>query len=122
MRGPILLFLLLLSVTTSYAQGTFRGKVTDPNGEAVMEVKILLLENKAVITKTDLDGNFTLNIPDNALYKVRFTHFANDTLIESIQIKDKEVLVKNITINPRNTTKNEKQITVGIKQTKANDY
>jgi outer membrane receptor protein involved in Fe transport len=122
MRGPILLFLLLLGVTTSYAQGTFRGKVTDPNGEAVMEVKILLLENKAVITKTDLDGNFTLNIPDNALYKVRFTHYAHDTLIESIQIKDKEVLVKNITINPRNTTKNEKQITVGIKQTKANDY
>lgn len=122
MRGPILLFLLLLGVTTSYAQGTFRGKVTDPNGEAVMEVKILLLENKAVITKTDLDGNFTLNIPDNALYKVRFTHYAHDTLIESIQIKDKEVLVKNITINPRNTTKNEKQITVGIKQVKANDY
>ena len=122
MRGPILLFLLLLGVTTSFAQGTFRGKVTDPNGEAVMEVKILLLENKAVITKTDLDGNFTLNIPDNALYKVRFTHFAHDTLIESIQIKDKEVLVKNITINPRNSTKNEKQITVGIKQTKANDY
>jgi hypothetical protein len=122
MRGLILLFLLLAGVTTSYAQGTFRGKVTDPNGEAVMEVKILLLENKAVITKTDLDGNFTLNIPDNALYKVRFTHYAHDTLIESIQIKDKEVLVKNITINPRNTTKNEKQITIGIKQTKANDY
>ncbi len=122
MRGPILLFLLFLGVTTSYAQGTFRGKVTDPNGESVMEVKILLLENKAVITKTDLDGNFTLNIPDNALYKVRFTHYAHDTLIESIQIKDKEVLVKNITINPRNTTKNEKQITVGIKQVKANDY
>ena len=122
MRGPILLFLLFLGVTTSYAQGTFRGKVTDPNGESVMEVKILLLENKAVITKTDLDGNFTLNIPDNAMYKVRFTHYAHDTLIESIQIKDKEVLVKNITINPRNTTKNEKQITVGIKQVKANDY
>jgi hypothetical protein len=122
MRGLILLFSLLVGVTTSYAQGTFRGKVTDPNGEAVMEVKILLLENKAVITKTDLDGNFTLNIPDNALYKVRFTHYAHDTLIESIQIKDKEVLVKNITINPRNTTKNEKQITVGIKQVKANDY
>jgi hypothetical protein len=122
MRGLILLFVLLVGITTSYAQGTFRGKVTDPNGEAVMEVKILLLENKTVITKTDLDGNFTLNIPDNALYKVRFTHYAHDTLIESIQIKDKEVLVKNITINPRNTTKNEKQITIGIKQTKANDY
>jgi len=122
MRGPILLFLLLLGVTTSYAQGTFRGKVTDPNGESVMEVKILLLENKAVITKTDLDGNFTLNIPDNAMYKVRFTHYAHDTLIESIQLKDKEVLVKNITINPRNTTKNEKQVVVAIKQVKANDY
>ena len=122
MRGLILLFFLFVGVTTSYAQGTFRGKVTDPNGESVMEVKILLLENKAVITKTDLDGNFTLNIPDNALYRVRFTHFAHDTLIESIQLKDKEVLVKNITINPRNTTKNEKQITVGIKQIKANDY
>jgi hypothetical protein len=36
MRGSILLFLLFLGVTTSYAQGTFRGKVTDPNGEAVM--------------------------------------------------------------------------------------
>jgi hypothetical protein len=122
MRGLILLFLLFVGVTTSFAQGTFRGKVTDPNGESVMEVKILLLENKAVITKTDLDGNFTLNIPDNALYKVRFTHYAHDTLIESIQIKDKEVLVKNITINQRNTTKNEKQVVVGIKQTKANDY
>jgi hypothetical protein len=61
MRGIILL-LLFVGVTTCYAQGTFRGKVTDPNGESVMEVKILLLENKAVITKTDLDGNFTLNI------------------------------------------------------------
>jgi hypothetical protein len=122
MRGPILLFLLFLSVTTTYAQGTFRGKVTDPNGESVMEVKILLLENKAVITKTDLDGNFTLNFPDNALYRVRFTHYAHDTLIETIQLKENEVLVKNITINPRNTTKNEKQITVGIKQVKANDY
>ena len=122
MRGLFLLFLLFLGVTTSFAQGTFRGKVTDPNGESVMEVKILLLENKAVITKTDLDGNFTLNIPDNALYRVRFTHYAHDTLIETIELKDKEVLVKNITINPRNTTKNEKQVVVAIKQVKANDY
>lgn len=122
MRGSLLLFLLFLGLTTAYTQGTFRGKVTDSNGESVMEVKILLLENKAVITKTDLDGNFTLNIPDNASYHVRFTHYAHDTLIETIQLKVKEVLVKNITMNERNTTKNEKQVTVGIKQVKANDY
>ncbi len=122
MRGLVLLLFTFLFISQSFSQGTFRGKVTDPNGEAVMEVKILLLENKAVITKTDLDGNFTLNFPDNAAYHVRFTHYAHDTLIEIIQLKDKEVLVKNITINQRNTTKNVNQVTVSIKQVKANDY
>lgn len=122
MRQIFLLLLLAFGIGNSFAQGTFRGKVTDPNGETVMDVKIIVLENKTVYTKTDLDGNFTLNIPDNAMYRVRFTHYAHDTLIETIQLKDKEVLVKNITINQRNTTKNEKQVVVGIKQVKANDY
>ncbi len=122
MRSIYLFLFFAFSITISYAQGTLRGKVTDPNGESVIDVKILLLENKAVITKTDLDGNFSLSIPDNASYHVRFTQYAHDTLIEVVQLKNKEVLVKNITMNPRNTTKNEKQVTVSIKQVKANDY
>jgi hypothetical protein len=53
--STIALFLFCVGAT---AQGTFRGKITDENGETIIGAAVYLKNNKAIGTITDLDGNF----------------------------------------------------------------
>ena len=56
MRLITCLFLLFFTLTYSYAQGTLTGRVTDIKGELLIGVKLVALEDKTIITKTDVEG------------------------------------------------------------------
>ena len=92
------LLFLLFSSSISYGQGTIKGKVTEDNGEVMFDVKIYVKDNKQITTKSDFDGNFSLNIPLSGPQKLVIFFAGYDTLIETIDLKDNEVLVNDFTL------------------------
>lgn len=65
-RATLLLFAFLAMATTASAQFTATGTVTGPTGEPLIGVTILL-EGTTRGTVTDIDGNFSLEIPSNSV-------------------------------------------------------
>jgi len=59
------LLVLLIACSMAIAQYTVQGNVKDSNGESLIGVTIGV-KGTAVGTASDIDGNFTLNVPDNA--------------------------------------------------------
>ena len=92
------LLFLLFSSSISYGQGTIKGKVTEDNGEVMFDVKIYVKDNKQITTKSDFDGNFSLNIPLSGPQKLVIFFAGYDTLIETINLKNNEVLVNDFTL------------------------
>ena len=69
--------LALLSVGTILAQRTITGTVTSEEGEPLIGASILLVGTSSGVV-TDIDGNFTLNIPEGAeepVIQVSYTGF-----------------------------------------------
>ena len=56
---------LFLSFTMAFSQVTVTGKVTDDIGEGLVGVNVQL-KGSSVGTITDIDGNYSLELPDNA--------------------------------------------------------
>ncbi len=75
-RISLLIFALILSVGSMLAQRTVSGTVVDNTGEPLIGANVLA-KGTSVGTITDIDGSFSLNVPEgvNAL-KVSFTGYA----------------------------------------------
>ncbi len=76
----LILFVLFCSISMAYSQRSVSGKVTDSKGEAVIGAVVVAKgTSEAVIT--DLDGNFTLNVPSgiNSLV-VSYVGFSEQTI------------------------------------------
>ena len=43
-----------------------KGTVVDTNGDAIIGASVKVLKKSSVGTITDLDGNFTLSVPEDA--------------------------------------------------------
>lgn len=71
---PLLMMLMLLcSLTVAAQQFTAKGIVVDSNGEPVIGASVVLKGNNSIGTITDIDGNFSLSVPnDNAVLVVSF--------------------------------------------------
>ncbi|MCG2420194.1 DUF5686 and carboxypeptidase regulatory-like domain-containing protein [Aequorivita sp. F47161] len=80
MKKLLLIFLLFSSLIS---QAQIVGKVTDTNGEPLPYVNIYL-QNSYVGTTTNDDGNYTLNVSENAEYQVAFQFLGFKTLIKTI--------------------------------------
>lgn len=65
-KFPYLFLLMLFCSLTLWAQQgkTVKGVVLDGNGDPVIGASVVVKGSTAVGTITDLDGNFTLNVPD----------------------------------------------------------
>lgn len=96
--STIALFLFCIGAT---AQGTFRGKITDENGETIIGAAVYLKNNKAVGTITDLDGNFSLSIKDSLPQVIQISFVSYLLIEETIQVKKGQVVVKNFTMKPK---------------------
>ncbi len=61
----VVLLLLAFDVSAAFAQNrTIKGNVTDENGEPLIGATVNVKGNSTLGTLTDLDGNFSLSIPD----------------------------------------------------------
>ncbi len=112
----------LLTAGFTFAQGTVRGKVVDPSGEAVIGAKVMLTDTSGFIGKTDMDGNYSIKVPDAQPHAFRITLLGYDTLKTTISVANNQVLVEDFIIKEREKIQETKSTTVTRKVTKANDY
>ncbi len=122
MRLITCLFLLFFTLTYSYAQGTLTGRVTDIKGELLIGVKLVAVEDKTIITKTDVEGQYTLKFPDAKPYTIKVIFIGYDTISAPFEFKKSEVINKDFTLNEYTATKNIQELSIIGKQIKANDY
>lgn len=69
---------------------TVKGQVLDETGQTVPGVNIIVKGNSSLGTVTDLDGNFTLNVPKGVTMVVSFIGYKN---YEFVAVADKAVVI-----------------------------
>lgn len=75
MKRLLLLMFFALSALSVFAQRTVSGRVTDQNGEPLVGASVIVA-NSASGAVTDLDGKYTVKVPnDNAILRIAYTGF-----------------------------------------------
>lgn len=92
----VTLFVLLLSISVSFAQGTVRGKIADSNGEVLIGATVVLKANRAVGVTADLDGNYSIKIADSTTQILVISYVSYKTMEIPVHPMRGEVLVKDI--------------------------
>jgi len=64
MKRLILLFILLITVSTAFTQRTIKGMVTDEAGEALIGANVVA-KGSSIGTVTDVDGAYSIIVPEN---------------------------------------------------------
>ncbi len=118
MNKKILLSLLLLIYTGAYilALGTLRGKITDENGEPLIGVIIVSKKVPNLGTVTNYNGDYSLKVPSQVQQVFLIKYVGYQTIEETIELKDNEVLVKNYTLVPDSKTLDDVMITPKAKR------
>ena len=111
----------ILSIHLVYSQGTIRGKVTDENGYSIIGVRLSFKGEPTIGTKTDLDGNYSLQLKTAELKTLVLSYIGMDTIEESVQLKNDELLIKDFSMVAF-SVKDFQEIRVVAKQVRANDY
>lgn len=115
-----LLFLLFQNLLS--AQGILQGKVTDAKGEVIIGVKVLVAEDNSIITRTDLDGLFSLKFPTSNNYTIVITYLGFDTIRQPIKLQNNQVISKDFTLIEYSSIKELGEVKIVAKQKKSNDY
>lgn len=88
MKKNFILFIFLLCSIVAVAQKkSITGIITDAAGEAVIGASIVEVGTTNG-TVSDVDGNFTLSVSENASIQVSFIGFSSQTL----SVKGKQIL------------------------------
>ena len=82
-KTSVLALLMMVSVIPALAQDLVKGTVIDNNGDAVIGATVVQKDDKKNATITDLDGNFTLRLPDGK----------GTILVSYVGMKEREVKV-----------------------------
>ncbi len=72
---PLLMFLFVLSLGTTFSQRTITGQLTDDTGESLIGVNILV-NGTTNGTVTDLDGNYSLEVNPDDVLSISYTGYA----------------------------------------------
>lgn len=104
----------------TFGQGVIRGKITDKNGETIIGAPVILKTNRAVGTTTDLDGNYSLKIPDSTAQVLVISYIGYKVIEENIHPVKGEVLIKNYVLE--SSTQNIKEVEITAKAVKAKEY
>ncbi|MFN7116546.1 MAG: SusC/RagA family TonB-linked outer membrane protein [Saprospiraceae bacterium] len=79
-KRSLVLTLILFSVVTLLAQRTISGKITDPTNEPLVGATVLV-QGTSTGTASDVNGEFTLNVPDGGTTLViSYTGFTTRTV------------------------------------------
>ena len=113
--------ILLLGVTELViAQGVVRGKVTDNLGEPLIGVTVVQKSNLSNGSVTDLDGNYTVKIPDNTPQVLVISFVGFKTIEETVNPRNNEVVILNIKLIP--VTVESKTVEITATKVKAANY
>lgn len=117
----LLLLLNLILFSSSYGQATIKGKVTDKkNGETLIGVTISLESKPGVGVTTDLDGNYTLILPDASVQTLIISYISYETKKEVVHPVMGETIIKDFTLQSVSTDLG--TIEVQAKATRAKEY
>jgi hypothetical protein len=105
MKKTLLLsFIGLILFSFSYGQTTVKGKVTDKKtGETLIGVTISLKSKPGVGVTTDLDGNFTLTLPDASVQTLVISYISYESKEEIIHPVLGEIITKDFTLQSVST-------------------
>ncbi|MFK8009068.1 MAG: carboxypeptidase-like regulatory domain-containing protein [Saprospiraceae bacterium] len=82
----------------SQGDRVIKGRVTDANGDGLIGASILLRGNNGIGTTADLDGNYTLRIPEgDHIVQVSYTGY--QSVEEVVSFKNDESLLANVVLN-----------------------
>ena len=70
--------LLCMLWLTGFAQNAIKGKVTDKAGEPLIGVSITYGQGQGTVT--DIDGNFSVNVPSGTFIKVSYVGYKPQTV------------------------------------------
>lgn len=119
-KSHFLFFLIFISSSSLFAQAIIRGKVSDVSGETLIGAVVGLKANNASAVLTDLDGNFSVRVPEDATHTLVVSYVSYTSLeIVIPPLTKNQVLIKNLTLKPRNDLA---EVEVYTKQVKSNDY
>jgi len=114
MRKFYLFLLILLACSPLWAQITVTGIVTDDTGLSIPGVTIVVKNNPALGTITDLDGIYSIQVVKNAV--LRFTYIGYETQEITIGTKNQQL---NVVLHESSLQIDEVVVTaIGIKQEK----
>lgn len=105
-RCLFLALALTVSAASVFAQNlTVKGKVTDQRGEPVVGATVMLSTNQTVGALTDLDGNYSINVPSNSSlvfscvgYATQTVAVGGRTVIDIVFAEDAEFLDETVVI------------------------
>jgi hypothetical protein len=87
------LALVFFSTISISAQGIVRGKISDENGESLIGVSVFLKDNPSIGASTDLDGQYSLKLPDAAEHVLNVVYISYETIEATVAVPEGEVLV-----------------------------
>lgn len=104
-RTTFTLVLAFLLAHLAAAQGTVRGKVSDPTGETIIGAAVKVKELPSVFATTDLDGNYSLKLPDAQPVTLTVSFVTLKTQEQTVQVRNGEVVVVNFEMHEDNELK-----------------
>lgn len=104
-RTIITVFLALLLAQLAFGQGTVRGKVSDPTGETIIGAAVKVKELPSVFATTDLDGNFSLKLPDATAVTLVVSFVTLKTEERKVQVSNGEVVIADFQLSDENDLK-----------------
>jgi hypothetical protein len=115
----LLTFIGLILFSFSYGQAIIKGKVTDKKtGETLIGVTISLKSKPGVGVTTDLDGNFTLTLPDATAQTLVISYISYESKEEIVHPVMGETITKDFSLQSISTDLG--QIVVQAKASRAN--
>ena len=127
MKHFLLIFaMMLIGVATVMAQRTISGTVTDDTGAALPFANVFV-EGTTVGTTTDIDGNYTLKVPEGSTnLKVSYTGFADQVLSigdsNSLSFMMTEgVLLDNVVVTALGISRDEKSLGYSVQEVSGED-
>ena len=90
------LTLLMFSALSVFSQGTVRGVVSDGLGDPLPFVNVYVKDITSIGTTTDLNGLYSLNLPDANAHVIVFSSVGMAQQNLEVVVKNKEVFVLNV--------------------------
>ncbi|WP_195655612.1 SusC/RagA family TonB-linked outer membrane protein [Bacteroides sp. 1001136B_160425_E2] len=125
-RSLLITFLTLLFLTNCnvYAQNRIlKGKVTDQMGEPMIGVTVMNVNEQNKSTITDLEGNYSIKIRDNAILKFSYIGFKTKILnvtrernILNVVLEEETVMLEQTVVVGMNMKRDEKSLSTAFQK------